>query len=90
MEVTTQVKAQGWYTDPFRRHQARWFSDGEPTALVRDEGVDSNDPPPTTGYSGPLEPAAEFEGELLHAHGGTAGKATVDGIWHIFLSTGGD
>jgi hypothetical protein len=87
---STHVKAQGWYTDPFRRHEARWFSDGRPTALVRDEGSESNDPPPNTGYSGHLEPAAEVEGELLHAHGGTAGDATVDGIWDIFVSTGGD
>jgi hypothetical protein len=90
VEATTHIKAQGWYTDPFGRHAARWFSDGRPTALVRDDGVDSNDPPPTIRYSGPLEPVAEAEGELLHAHGGMAGDATVNGIWDIFVSTGGD
>ena len=84
------MKAQGWYSDPFRRHRARWFSDGNPTALVRDDGVESRDPPPNTGYSGPLEPATEVEGELLHAHGGTAGDSAVNGIWDIFVSTGGD
>jgi hypothetical protein len=86
----THVKAQGWYRDPFSRHNARWFSDGKPTALVRDEGVESTDPPPITGYSGPLEPAGEVEGELLHAHRGAAGGSTVDEIWDIFVSTGGD
>lgn len=86
----TRAKAQGWYGDPFRRHNARWFSDGNPTALVRDEGVESTDPPPTTVYSGHLEPAGEVEGELLHAHSGGAGDAAVPGIWGIFVSTGGD
>ena len=86
----THVKAQGWYKDPFRRHTARWFSDGRPTSLVRDEGVESNDPPPNAGYSGRLEPAGEVEGELIHAHRGPGGSATVDGIWDIFVSTGGD
>jgi len=84
------VKAQGWYGDPFRRHSARWFSDGNPTALVRDDGVESKDPPPRSRYSGPLEPAAESEGELLHARGGAGGDGAVNGIWNIFVSTGGD
>ena len=84
------MKAQGWYGDPFRRHGARWFSDGNPTALVRDDGVESKDPPPSTGYSGRLEPVREVEGELLHTHGGTGGDFGVSEIWDIFVSTGGD
>ncbi len=38
--------AEGWYTDPYRRHEARWMSDGSPTKLVRDGGVESYDDPP--------------------------------------------
>lgn len=38
--------AQNWCSDPFGHHQARWFSNGIPTALVRDDGVESQDPPP--------------------------------------------
>jgi hypothetical protein len=49
------MNAEGWYTDPFGNHEARWISDGIPTALVRDGGVESLDPPPTIGYSGPFE-----------------------------------
>jgi hypothetical protein len=41
--------AQNWCPDPFGSHQARWFSNGIPTALVRDDGVESQDPPPETG-----------------------------------------
>ena len=48
------VHAEGWYQDPFAIHDARWFSDGRPTALVRDGKQEANDPPPTTDYTGPL------------------------------------
>jgi hypothetical protein len=37
---------EGWYVDPFGVHAARWFSDGTPTALVRDQGgIESRDDP---------------------------------------------
>ncbi len=39
-------REEGWYTDPFERHEARWMSDGTPTKLVRDGGVESYDDPP--------------------------------------------
>ena len=35
-------------------HQERWFSDGAPTALVRDGLVESRDDPPEPAWSGPL------------------------------------
>ena len=38
--------AEGWYTDPFGRHEARWMSDGTPTKLVRDGDVEAYDDPP--------------------------------------------
>jgi hypothetical protein len=50
--------AEGWYFDPFQRHEARWFSDGTPTSLVRDAGLESHDAPPADAYSGQLEPTA--------------------------------
>ena len=40
------VSEEGWYKDPYGRHESRWISDGTPTALVRDAGVESQDPPP--------------------------------------------
>jgi hypothetical protein len=42
----TNGDRQGWRTDPFGRHEFRYFSEGEPTRLVRDRGVDSYDEPP--------------------------------------------
>jgi hypothetical protein len=40
--VTVETE-EGWYTDPFGLHEARWLSDGHPTKLVRDHGVESYD-----------------------------------------------
>ena len=39
----TAETQEGWYTDPFGLHEARWLSDGHPTKLVRDGGVESYD-----------------------------------------------
>jgi hypothetical protein len=38
--------AEGWFTDPFGRHEARWMSDGSPTKLVRDGEEESYEDPP--------------------------------------------
>ena len=38
---------EGWHTDPYGRHDARWLSEGRPTKLVRDGEVESYDDPPT-------------------------------------------
>jgi hypothetical protein len=37
---------EGWCTDPFGRHEARWLSAGSPTKLVRDGEVEAYDDPP--------------------------------------------
>jgi hypothetical protein len=42
--------AQNWCPDPFGRHEARWFSNGIPTALVRDAGREAQDPPPDHAF----------------------------------------
>jgi hypothetical protein len=49
------IKAEGWYVDPFAQHQLRWFSDGNPTALVQDAGIDGHDDPPAATWDGPLQ-----------------------------------
>ena len=48
------MTAEGWYVDPYGVHDARWFSDGKPTLLVRDGTVESHDPPPDAPYPGEL------------------------------------
>ena len=40
------VRAQGWYCDPYGVHEDRYLSAGTPTKLVRDNGQESYDPPP--------------------------------------------
>jgi hypothetical protein len=39
----------GWGPDPFRRHDERWFSEGQPTKLVRDGAQESFDDPTEAG-----------------------------------------
>jgi len=41
------MEAEGWYHDPYGRHEERWYSNGRPTALVRDAKVEAKDPPPS-------------------------------------------
>jgi hypothetical protein len=50
------LKPEGWYVDPFGRHEARWISDGGPTALVRDGGRELKDPPSDTPLPWQLVP----------------------------------
>ena len=45
MAVSDQ-QFEGWFTDPYAVHEARWMSDGRPTKLVRDGEVESYDEPP--------------------------------------------
>ena len=58
----------GWHPDPFGTHQARLFKQGEPTALVKDDGIGSLDAPPAT---------------QLHAGRGASrtGRETSDGAF---------
>lgn len=51
---TRHMQAEGWYHDPFKAHDDRWFSDGVPTSLVRDERREATDPPPAPQWDGPL------------------------------------
>lgn len=37
-------EVEGWFTDPFGRHEARWMSGDTPTDLVRDGRAEGHDP----------------------------------------------
>jgi hypothetical protein len=43
----TTTGDEGWFTDPYGRHEARWLSLGQPTKLVRDGDTESYDEVPT-------------------------------------------
>jgi hypothetical protein len=46
--------AWGFHPDPFRIHQERYLSaEGLPTKLVRDDGIESYDPPPEVAVPTP-------------------------------------
>jgi len=52
------VNLEGWFTDPFGRHEARWMSAGTPTSLVRDAGTESRDEPPDEPWTHDPRPIA--------------------------------
>jgi hypothetical protein len=70
-----EVKPEGWYYDPFGRHQHRWFSEGTATSLVRDAGVEARDEPPgdSLAQSGPepIDPGAGEASDLRRADDST-------------------
>lgn len=53
-----ELPAEGWFEDPYRLHQHRWYSMGKPSNLVRDGHSESYDAPPDEALPGPLVPAA--------------------------------
>jgi hypothetical protein len=87
------MNAEGWYVDPFGAHEARWFSDGSPTILVRDASVESHDEPPDAEFDLPLIPVAErpqTEGDdLLRADVESTTDLPGDGPFQAFGSSGG-
>jgi hypothetical protein len=88
---------EGWYVDPYGVHEARWISDGRPTALVRDGTVEAQDPPPDTSYPGHLEELGEDASpdgrDLLRSDDAEGGPADArppgEGAWDVFGETGG-
>jgi len=77
------VRAQGWYRDPYGMHEDRYFSAGTPTKLVRDDGQESYDSPPDRPLLG---------GDLIPAPSGAGGtspgedlrradESSVDPVW---------
>jgi hypothetical protein len=54
-EETVDENLEGWFTDPFERHEARWFSAGTPTSLVRDGHIEGHDDPPDESPCGVAE-----------------------------------
>jgi hypothetical protein len=83
---------EGWYSDPFGVHQHRWFSDGSPTALVRDEGRTSTDQPPDAPYVDVphlVEPTPTVGDGL--SGGNQTGDSPVDPVdaaWTYFTRSG--
>jgi hypothetical protein len=85
------VDAEGWYVDPYGLHGERWFSDGAPTKLVRDDGKESFDPPPSVAPSGPLVAIAEQESvdgaDLDRADDWQTKRTLKEAMRDLFLQT---
>jgi hypothetical protein len=78
----TDAHHEGWYTDPFARHEARWMSDGTPTKLVRDGDEESYEDPPDEEPSVTPSPIAEHQNsdgsDLFRADDAGAGESLND------------
>lgn len=74
---------EGWYRDPFGIHEDRWISDGRPTRLVRDAGVEASDEPPADRSPGELVPLPDHESnspdDMRRADDAEAGAPLNDG-----------
>ena len=91
------MKEEGWYKDPYEAHECRWFSDGAPTALVRDGATESHDEPPAQEPRRPLVPADDGSGgdpnDLRRADDAERGKQRVgrsemlDRVLDVFTET---
>jgi len=75
------MTAEGWYRDPYRVHEDRWYSDGTPTALVRDGGIEAKDPPPP-GHAPDSSLVRSTPDEAVGAEGATPpATAYADRAW---------
>lgn len=77
---------EGWYSDPYGIHEARWFSDGSPTALVRDHGTTSKDPTPMTPYV--VDPVLIEAAPDELRRDGAEEVDPVDAAWTYFTRSG--
>jgi len=85
---------EGWYVDPYGVHEARWISAGTPTSLVRDRGVEAQDPPPPVPFQGQLQELEESEApdgeDLLRADSPEPDPdASEEAVWDTFGESGG-
>ena len=69
------MSEEGWYSDPYRVHEHRWFSNGTPTDLVRDQGSTSQDAPPEIAH---IEQPRLVEAPQSCAVAGPARQAQTD------------
>ncbi len=84
---------EGWYADPYGRHERRWFSEGAPTQVVSDGGVTSNDPPPFLPCPTPIVTVPDSGGALPDRPdlpGLAADDPGVTAGWEAFVEAGGD
>jgi len=77
---------EGWHLDPYKLHTDRWISNGRPTKLVRDDGVESYDPPPNEPFTGPLVPSPQKAPVPGATHSDDQEYDPSKGLWDNNLS----
>jgi len=65
--VTLDERYNGWHPDPFGRFDERYIVYGEPSRLVRHDGVEQTDRQPLT-FETPAGPAVEHRDSSTRAH----------------------
>jgi hypothetical protein len=85
--LTNSQVAEGWFEDPYRLHQYRWFSKGKPSKLVRDGQIETEDAPPDMPYVGAL--VREASDTARNAGGADLRRAT-DGRSRDFWEAAAD
>ncbi len=65
--MSGKPEQEGWYTDPYGRHEARWMSGGVPTKLCRDGDTESYDAPPDSPPSQAWLPITPLPGTATAA-----------------------
>jgi len=97
--MTTEADYEGWFTDPYAKHDARWMSQGKRSKLVRDGTVDSYDDPPDEPYSqtpepiqssGPSNPNDLRRADELEADEPYDAKKARRAIVDVFTQTAGE
>lgn len=66
--VAVDEEHNGWHPDPFGRFEERYIVYGEPSRLVRSEGVEQTDRRPLT-FDTPAVPAVEVRHTAAHSQG---------------------
>ena len=84
------METEGWYRDPYGLHDARWISNGEPTSLVRDSGVESRDEPPPLPITHPLVEAPSGEQHVDDVHRADEGARGEEPFSAAKIANAGD
>ena len=80
---------EGWFTDPYACHEARWLSDGQATKLVRDgDATTYDDPPAGPWIKAPerveADPNATGDSDLIRTDAAESGYDEKKAKWAVY------
>ncbi len=68
VSASSSSTLHGWQPDPYAVHEQRYFTRGEPTRLVKDDGRESYDDVPSPHYGGSRSDGAFLGSPIAGAH----------------------